>query len=231
MSKVPLIFRLGGEARCSRTGGTLPLSTANVHPRDVSLSRLVLVTFTHLHREALALFRDKTKHPIQPKEADLVADRSDHQRSAQRARTNAGNTARQVLPARRQATAHAKPPPTRRRHPRHALPTRCRRPTRRALSRSEQHIVTQRHAARPTQSHTSRCQNSAATYRGDRTARPQRLSAPSVSAPGGYRLPRCAPETTTTCPTCPACPVPAPLRAPATWAGRPPSHSWPELWR
>ena len=140
-------------------------------------------------------------------------------------------TARQVPPPSCQATAHAKPPPTRRRHPRHALPTRCRRPTRRALSRSEQHIVTQRHAARPTQSHTSRCQNSAATYRGDRTARPQRLSAPSVSAPGGYRLPRCAPETTTTCPTCPACPVPAPLRAPATWAGRPPSHSWPELWR
>ena len=113
-----------------------------------------------------------------------------------------------------QATAHAKPPPTPSRRPHHALPTRRRRPMPPVLFRSEQRIVTPRvptatptppHLS-PTQSHTSHCQNSAATCRADRTALPQRLSAPSVSTPGGCHLPRC-PSRLPACPTCPACPA------------------------
>eukprot|EP00964_Phaeocystis_antarctica_P102285 scaffold67643_cov58-Phaeocystis_antarctica.AAC.4 len=108
------------------------------------------------------------------------------------------------------------------RRPHHALPSRRRHPTFPVLFRSEQHIVTPRvptatptppHLSR-TQSHTSHRQNSAATYRADRTARTQRLSAPSVSAPGGCHLPRCAPRDyylpnlpRMLCPACPACPA------------------------
>ena len=116
--------------------------------------------------------------------------------------------------------AHAKPPPT----PRAALSPPPSDPTFPVLFRSEQHIVTPRvptatptppHLSR-TQSHTSHRHNSAATCRADRTARPQRLSAPSVSTPGGCHLPRCPSRL----PACAPPALPAPLRAPATWAER-----------